>query len=176
MPRTLIIPDLHNKVRKAEFLLAKLKGQYDRVCFLGDYFDDFDDTPAHAERVARWLRESLDRPERIHLLGNHDLAYLVPGRLTACSGFTIEKRHVIAEVLADVPLSRFAIAVNIEGWLVSHAGFHRRFAEGKTPEELITMANGALKRLVRGVDEPLFGIGYAPPRIAGRGWHYVARF
>ena len=44
---TLVIPDLHHRVAAAEEWIARYPA--DRVVFLGDYFDDFDDTPKMAE-------------------------------------------------------------------------------------------------------------------------------
>lgn len=42
--RTVIISDLHNRVDWIESTLSIL--DFDKVVFLGDYFDDFDDTVA----------------------------------------------------------------------------------------------------------------------------------
>jgi len=39
--RTLIIPDIHNHIENADYWLTN--EEYDRVVFLGDYFDHFGD-------------------------------------------------------------------------------------------------------------------------------------
>ena len=39
MTATLIISDIHNNFAKAEEWIARLAGRYERIVFLGDYFD-----------------------------------------------------------------------------------------------------------------------------------------
>ena len=56
--RTLIIPDIHNHTQNADHWLQTQR--YDRVVFLGDYFDDFHDTPGDVINTAGWLRERMD--------------------------------------------------------------------------------------------------------------------
>ena len=82
MTRTLIIPDVHNATERVEEVISEQGAGCDRIMLLGDYFDQFHDTPADAERVARWLMASTQDSRRIHLLGNHDLPYLA-GEMTA---------------------------------------------------------------------------------------------
>lgn len=50
---TLIIADLHHYTENADRWLESQ--QFDRVIFLGDYFDDFGDNVNDARRTARWL-------------------------------------------------------------------------------------------------------------------------
>jgi len=88
--RTLIIPDIHHHTQNAEHWLRSQR--YDRVVFLGDYFDDFNDTARDATNTARWLRERMDATTDIFLLGNHDAAYLFTGLPElGCAGFTQQK-------------------------------------------------------------------------------------
>ena len=53
MNRTLVIPDVHNRIDRADWFLRELESIVDRVVFLGDYFDDWGDGPIEAERTAR---------------------------------------------------------------------------------------------------------------------------
>ena len=96
--KIIVIPDIHNHVYWIENFL---KGQkYDKVIFLGDYFDDFDDTHKDAEITANWLKNSLTYDNRIHLWGNHDLDYCYPKNLELwCVGFTDEKCKTINSIL-----------------------------------------------------------------------------
>lgn len=118
----LIIPDVHNRVEWAESLIAAFPGRV--VIFLGDYFDDFNDTPAHARVTAEWLRHSLGEG-RLHLMGNHDLPYRWP-RLT-CPGWTKDKHLEAAKLLKPSDWSRLRLCIILrpEGrrpLVVSHAG------------------------------------------------------
>jgi len=49
--RTLIVPDMHNRVDKVVRLITEIP--HDRIVFLGDYFDDFHDTEHIAEKAAK---------------------------------------------------------------------------------------------------------------------------
>lgn len=98
--KTLIISDIHGDFESAESIIAKVKPN--RTLFLGDYFDSFDpvlDNLNHVEKTALWLRESLNRKDRIHLMGNHDQVYFAPSKYTLCSGYTDAKERVINSVL-----------------------------------------------------------------------------
>src|ERR1035441_7570735 len=99
--KTLIFSDLHEPphdvLDRIEAIIADERA--DRIVFLGDYFDQFDDTPRDAARTAAWLAKSLTDPRRTHLIGNHDASYLWPVDSTYCPGFTWEKEGVIRENL-----------------------------------------------------------------------------
>jgi hypothetical protein len=64
----LIIPDIHHKVGMVERIRANHPGM--PAIFLGDYFDDFYDTPAHMEVTCRWLKQAIGRGQDTFLLGN----------------------------------------------------------------------------------------------------------
>jgi hypothetical protein len=129
---------------------------------LGDYFDDFGDTPRLAAETAYWLAYSLRQPDRIHLLGNHDLPYLYPGNARLfCPGFTAEKQLEIEHQLRNAPCDRLQLAHCGHGWLFTHAGFAGRFAEGEPPESLATKANNLLTHLAEGHHEPWLVPGVA---------------
>ena len=96
--RTLIIPDLHHHTDRADHWLTTQR--HDRVVFLGDYFDDFDDDVGDARRTALWLRDRMENTDDIFLLGNHDIAYMFPHAPELyCPGFTTAKARGIAEIL-----------------------------------------------------------------------------
>src|SRR5690606_22035145 len=79
---TLVLPDVHNHFAEAEAQIARHPA--DRIVFLGDYFDSFDDTPAMAAATAEWLKDSLAKPDRLHLWGNHDLWHRFPRNPQIC--------------------------------------------------------------------------------------------
>lgn len=119
----LVVPDVHHRIEKAEELVRQ---HPDRIAvFLGDYFDDFEDSPAAAERTARWLAWSVRQPRRIHLMGNHDAAYRWSG-LTHCPGWTEQKHRRVSAVmhagLWDLCKIHHVVA-GVRPIVLSHAGF-----------------------------------------------------
>ncbi len=120
---TLVIPDLHHRFAAAEDWIARYPA--DRVVFLVDYFDDFDYTPEIAESTAEWLKDSLAKPGRLHLWGNHDLWYRFPSNSQICwfgAGFTPEKLEVISRVLEPTDWAGLKLVEFIDGIALSHAG------------------------------------------------------
>ena len=120
---TLVIPDIHNRFREAEEQIKRYPS--DRVVFLGDYFDDFNDTPQIAAATAEWLKDSLAKPDRLHLWGNHDLWYRFPDNAQICwfgAGFTPEKSKVISGILSHGDWERLKLVEFIDGIGLSHAG------------------------------------------------------
>ena len=173
--RALIIPDLHHHIENAEHWL---KTQcYDRVIFLGDYFDDFDDDANDARKTARWLREKMDSTDatrHIFLLGNHDAAYLFPDHdELSCPGFTKAKSNTIREILRAEHWHRFELAHEEQGWLLSHAGFHLVWMEKPTVRRILQRCEKAMKLVRRGKVDPILGYGEKPgglQRIGGPLW------
>lgn len=124
--KTIIISDLHNRFEWIEdALLSPLLQPYDNTVFLGDYFDDFNDTPEMAANAARWLKLSLQKPNRIHLTGTHDLWYRFPyNRFIAASGNTEAKMHAIRSVLTEQDFNLLKLYHYEQGFLMTHAGIH----------------------------------------------------
>jgi hypothetical protein len=167
---TLIIPDIHNHIGHIEPHIQKLSTSYnfDRIIFLGDYFDQFHDGPADAERTAQWLKSSLQHSNRIHLIGNHDMPYLV-GRSTQqleCPGYSVEKDERINNVLTVTDWQQLRPACINQGWLLSHAGFSSKTflkplhdANLPTAEELLETAEREFVRLKSGEFSYFFALG-----------------
>lgn len=159
--RELIVPDIHLRVTATERLLARWEGEVDRVVFLGDFFDEKGwgwqegerDTP---QGMVDWLRDSLERENRIHLLGNHDLSYRWPER-HSCSGFDEETFVALRRGFGEERWRQMGFAVWTQGWLLSHAGLHRAFLEEESPESILEK----LDRLRDGSEQTsdLLGVG-----------------
>ena len=108
--KTLIIPDLHNHIEHAEYWLATQ--HYDRVVFLGDFFDDFGDGPVDAKRTAAWVRTRIAETEDLFLRRNHDGSYMFPENPQLyCPGFTVAKAKAVRKVLGPEHWRRFRLAV-----------------------------------------------------------------
>jgi hypothetical protein len=127
--KLLVIGDVHNKITEVEEIVKSFEKTH-RILFVGDYFDDFHDTPYHAINVAKWLKESLQDPNRIHLLGNHDLQYSHWSntgnhkKIYYCAGYDVNKDAAICRVLEPRDWEKVKLWHQDQGWVFSHAGFH----------------------------------------------------
>ena len=124
--KILIVPDIHNACDKADKIINLEKS--DKVVFLGDYFDNYYDGPAIAEKTAKWLVNSLKIENRVHLIGNHDLSYMSNNPNFRCSGYTEEKHNVIKQ--QEIPWHKLKMHYWLdEKWLCTHAGLSNSFFE-----------------------------------------------
>lgn len=124
--KTIIISDLHNRTNWIEDALSSpILQPYDKVVLLGDYFDDFNDTPQDAENVAIWLKQSIKKPNRIHLIGTHDLWYMFPYNVyIMASGNTEEKAYSIRSIMSDQDWNKLYLYHYDQNFLISHSGVH----------------------------------------------------
>ena len=121
MSTILPIGDIHNLYHFAEDIIQKQP--HDKVIFVGDYFDSFNDTPELNIETAKWLKESLQKPNRIHLMGNHDFQYAIDRRHGIhCSGFSTDKYNAINSVMTKEDWARIKYFHCEQGWWFSHAG------------------------------------------------------
>ena len=156
--RTLIIPDLHNQTQNADHWLQSQ--QYDRVVFLGDYFDNFGDSALEARQTALWLRERMEASNDVFLLGNHDASYLFPDSPELeCPGFTRAKSRAIHEMLGPRHWTRLVLAHVEQGWLVSHAGFHPVWMKDPTVEKILARCRKAMRLAAKRSIDPILGAG-----------------
>lgn len=120
---TLIIPDIHLRHEQAERIIASVKA--DEIVFLGDYFDDFGDTPEMVSKTCDWLEASVNKPNRIHLFGNHDMHYAHTYRGFQCSGYDQWKYFLIHDTLPREVWDKFKYFHVLDNkWLLTHAGLH----------------------------------------------------
>lgn len=124
--KTIVIADVHNKIDQVETII-EAEGRDEKYAFLGDWFDDFNDSEEDARRTAAYLdnlASSLN--DNDFYLGNHDAWYLwptVPG--LRCSGNEYYKRR---EIQYNLHCGSYWDRVKLfgveQGWLLSHAGFN----------------------------------------------------
>lgn len=126
----LIISDIHLRWRIANSIIKKERNKYDKILFLGDYFDNFGALPRDYIDISKWLKDNLYNENYIFLLGNHDAAYLsyyncILGErhYYRCSGFSeqwfdIIHKHLTIDDWKNMKLHYF-IKDNV---LCSHAG------------------------------------------------------
>jgi hypothetical protein len=156
--KTLVIPDIHEQIKKL-LLLEPLLDQAERVVFLGDWFDSF--YQDRAVETAWWLKKHLDDKRFTFLLGNHDCQYAFNHPLFTCSGFNPGKKAKIADILTEDDWRQFKVYTQADGFLLSHAGFCPttiRMATSAVQED-------ALDKAFRGKLTDVFA-----PGIARGGW------
>lgn len=148
--KLLVIPDIHHKWIKAEAIIRAESP--DKVVFLGDYFDDFGDSPMIAAGTARWLKRSLADRSRVHLVGNHDLSYMSGLPRLRCSGYGTAKHVAIAS--CGIEWSRLEPFCWIDGdaWLCTHAGLSAPFLESVRPGAAAGDVDDVLKGSIEDVD------------------------
>ena len=122
--KIILIPDIHNDYFTAEKIIKKENPC--NVIFLGDYFDDFDDTVQDAINTAKWLKKSLKQKNRVHLIGNHDLSYMTDNPNLKCMGYRTDKHKAIKKYDVDWDKLLMHYWINDE-WLCTHAGFSNDF-------------------------------------------------
>ena len=120
--KTIIVSDIHNRVDWIEPTLSLLK--YDNVIFIGDYFDDFGDTHKDAENTANWLKQSLQIPNRIHLMGTHDMWYMFKYSFLKVSGNSDGKRKTINKILSKEDWEKLEPFYIVQNFYLTHAGIH----------------------------------------------------
>jgi hypothetical protein len=127
--KILAIGDVHNHVDGLENWLAPYVDTH-KFIFLGDYFDSFYDSCIDASKTASWLKYSLVQPNRIHLIGNHDISYHPHNtNLYNCPGYTWDKKAAISQILSLDDWNKIKLSHYENGWYFSHAGFTKHWWE-----------------------------------------------
>lgn len=174
--KTLIIPDVHQKLFKLERILDN--NTFDRLISLGDWFDDFYDTPEQAKKTAEFIISLYSKygDRFTWLLGNHDIPYLFPKMYDyyACSGNTRAKINSIQEVFKgeSKPLGynvELAAVIKIEGCkdiVLSHAGvselyFAKPFTDAVSSQDVLDRCEEAFKNMKLFLRDPVLCAGAA---------------
>jgi hypothetical protein len=127
---TLIVPDIHHRWEQAEKIITAVGA--DDIIFLGDYFDDFNDTPEMVEATSKWLISSVNKPNRVHLFGNHDVHYAFSYRTFQCSGYEDWKYFIIHDLVPSEIWDKLKWYHFLDNrWFLSHAGLHKQNVPGK---------------------------------------------
>lgn len=160
--RIIIFPDIHNYTWDIESFLKTQK--YDKVIFLGDYWDHFKENDlSYVGEAAYWLRKSLTFENRIHLLGNHDGAYRFPHNPGLyCQGFTVQKSKLINSIIKYDDWEKIKLVHFEENFIFSHAGVTRYVFEhpvkGLTQEVIEKKCNEALELAKAGGVNDVWGM------------------
>lgn len=142
--KTLVIPDIHQRVSSVKWILDTEK-EYDEVVFLGDWFDSFFEPPKVAgfEETCEYLKylilEHPNKDKFVFLLGNHDLSYIYENKDFSdksisktlkyfCSGFTKSKAKKFRHAFFDKGykdqffVEHFKVSFKTQDWILSHGG------------------------------------------------------
>jgi hypothetical protein len=167
---TIVISDLHHRFEWVEYYLAA--HEHDEVIFLGDYFDNLHDSPEDAAATAKWLKESLQQPRRVHLLGNHDIWYGYGCAYAACADNTPQKKAAIAEILHPGDWDKMELCHFSQNFLFSHAGIHEHWfshpVHGVYAEYVLRICSMGRRNLALGNPDPIFMAGSARGGSYGR--------
>lgn len=123
--KSLFIADIHNRTKRVRRLLSKIGDQYDQIIQLGDWFDDFVDNAETVAATAVDINYIVKNYPMKLLWGNHDLPYRYPSKHTWCPGFTLEKQKAIIGTLDKDIWDKFEVFIEVDGYVVSHAGFNK---------------------------------------------------
>jgi hypothetical protein len=164
--KTLIIPDIHTHYRKVQRIIEQYKETH-KFIFMGDYFDQFGDTPQINQDMAEWLISTMNgNPDWIFLKGNHDEIY-DPRTICMCSGYSHAKKDYINKLMRIEDWDKLKYFHYENGWYFSHAGitkywFHHPMNETITPESVQRSIDAAVvkQRMGKG-GNAIWASGYA---------------
>lgn len=169
--KILCISDIHNRVKIADQILEFEKGNFDKVIYIGDFFDSYSDNPNIAKDTAIWLKEKLANSSNIMLCGNHDHAQkYYTNKKAYCSGFTYEKAKAIREVMNQDDFDKLKQFHIENGILFSHAGLCYWFLDMLKKHSILKIKKNMslkqienlLNKLVAQADQ-LYSTGYEHP-------------
>ena len=126
--KSIVIGDLHNNVEEVEGIVSRYPEH--KIIFVGDYFDNFGDCSIDATCTADWLKYSLKQPNRIHLIGNHDISYHPNNKkMYMCAGYNYDKQIAIDQVLTLQDWDKLKLLHIEDDWHISHAGLTKQWFE-----------------------------------------------
>lgn len=146
--KLLVIGDIHTHYEKVERIIGKYHKTH-KFIFVGDYFDQFGDTPEINASTAHWLKTTMEEhPNWIFLKGNHDEIY-DPRVNVMCSGYSTAKKTAINEVLSIEDWDKLKYFHFENKWWFSHAGitkywFGQPMHESITPERVQRVIDDAI--------------------------------
>lgn len=127
--KILVIPDVHGNWGPTIKYVQEHKGDVEKVVFLGDYVDDFDERKCGLGMITG-MRDMFNmarkEPDKfVILLGNHDLQYLTTERY---SGYRGQYRWGYHNALIE-NIELIDIIKDVDGWIFSHAGVSSSWME-----------------------------------------------
>lgn len=126
--KTLVIPDLHGK---SIWKLMVHMEKPDRVVFLGDYYDCFEQIST-AEQIYNYKEivklKTDGEMDVVILIGNHDLHYFPEIGYNGCSGYQKVGKWDIEPVMNETR-DLVQMTYEMDGYLFTHAGVSQEFMD-----------------------------------------------
>lgn len=122
--KTLIISDIHQRHKTAQKIIDN--NSADEIILLGDYFDDFNDSPDDALNTAKWLKSFLKNKKHIALMGNHELNYMYNKKIQSMGGYSNDKKIAINSILDTEDWNKLIPYYYTQGYWLTHAGITER--------------------------------------------------
>lgn len=127
--KTLVIGDLHG--RKVWRSIVEFEKDFDRVVFIGDYFDSFDvpglDQLENFLDLIEFKKASeLAGKQVVLLVGNHDHHYFPEIGDSQTSGFQRNMWAAFSQAI-EQNRSHLQMAISFDGFLLTHAGVSPQF-------------------------------------------------
>lgn len=122
--KIIVIGDIHG-LNTWEDVLKAENYSYDKVVFLGDYWDSFNKSyPEQLDNFNNILKFKTENPDNvILLLGNHDIHYITGNRASGYQDFhSIDIKHLLKD-----NISHFKMVYQWEKYMFSHAGVTNEF-------------------------------------------------
>lgn len=123
--RRLIFGDVHHKIHRVQWLLEHI--EHDEAICLGDWMDDWNDGPKETKNTCLYLRDYyFTKPNRLSMMGNHDLPYFWSWQHLRGYGCTRNKLEAFQKIMRPISRYRklFPFYLWRDGWLISHAGLN----------------------------------------------------
>lgn len=153
--RICVIPDLHNRVHVAVDIINNENDKVDQFLFLGDYFDDYEDTPDDVRNTGLFINEYINDDRFKFLIGNHDVQYIIDHPAFACKGSWKREKHDAINEVINVNAWEKMLWTHIDNkWLFSHAGvvweglFDQQKHDGNLNLEIQNVIEGDLDKSV----------------------------
>lgn len=126
--KTIIIPDVHGRTTWEKII--EQEKDFNKVIFVGDYFDSFDINPyKQMNNFNKILDFYKSLPNDVTLLcGNHDFHYIDINGISKCSGWNETTNRLCSRILTDLFNSRVLKMTHVvDNYLISHAGVSKTF-------------------------------------------------
>lgn len=124
----LVIPDIHERPDKLVELRPLIK-EADKVYFLGDWFDSFNED-SDTKGTIQLLKEYLEDEKNESCLGNHDCHYFFRHRGFRCSGYRPRTQVLVDLLVPEEILHKFKLFHRVGDLVLSHAGYHPNYLPG----------------------------------------------
>ncbi len=154
MKKTIAIGDIHSRIVWKQ--IVEKEKDADTIIFIGDYFDDYANTPA-IDQLNNFLEicelkadRTMRKKETILLIGNHDYHYMNNGTWDAYSGYQPKAKEMFNNALTRLEKFLQLAYLSEDDTIYSHAGvtnsfLDRFFINSKNPKTIVDSLNNMFR-------------------------------